>query len=142
MASLWLINPTQLAPPSGTGSRRLRKRGDPLIDLVALKQAISDDALERDDVWLATDDCEKNVQDLTWTANDILDCLVCLRPEDHKNSEWCKDRHGNWHACDAYAIRYDDAAKRRVRYSDINYYLKFSLDEDGALTLVLISCHL
>lgn len=113
-----------------------------MIDLAALKQSILDGALERDDVWLATDDCEKNVQDLTWTADDILDCLVCLAHDDHRGAEWCKDRHGHWHPCDAYAIRYDDVTKRRVRYSDINYYLKFSLDEDGAVRFVLISCHL
>jgi len=137
MTSLWLTAPATLTRPSA----RKRKIGQrPLIDLVGLQQAIRSGAI--DDVWLATLNAEKKLEDLTWEFSDLLDCIACLSSADFKGAEWCEDRNGNWHPCDAYAIRYDHLAKCRVRYSDINYYLKFSLEEDGALTLVLISCHL
>lgn len=139
MPSLWLIAPAKLSPPS----KNRRKIGsDPLIDLAALQAAINDATLGDDDVWPATKKAEKNLEDLVWTFRDLLDCIASLLPTDHKSAEWCEDRKGNWHPCDAYAIRYDHLGKCRVRYSDINYYLKFSLDQNGALTLVLISCHL
>lgn len=137
MTPLWLIDPTGLAGPAN-GRRKIGRK--PLINLTGLQQAITDGVLN--DVWVGTERAENMLEDFGWTIDDLLDCIECLSPADHKGAEWCEDSYGNWHACDAYAIRYDHVAKRRVRHSDINYYLKFSLDEDGALTLVLISCHL
>lgn len=139
MASLWLIHPATLPQPVA-GKRKIGRK--PLIDLLGLQQAIKSGVIGDDDVVLATRKAENHLEDLTWTLGDLLDCVACLSAADHKNAEWCEDRKGKLHPCDAYAIRYDDVGKCRVRYSDINYYLKFSLDEDGALTLILISCHL
>lgn len=137
MASLWLVDPAGLVRRT-RGSRKIGR--EPLIDLARLQQAIATGAL--DDVWVGTEKAENNLEDLSWTVGDLLDCIACLATSDHKGAEWCEDSYGHWHPCDAYAIRYDHLGKCRVRYSDINYYLKFSLDRDGALTLVLISCHL
>ncbi len=137
MTSLWLIDRQALPERS---PRRRRIGSTPLIDLAGLQQAIRDGQLK--DVWVGTKPTENKLKDLGWTFDDLLDCVACLTPQDFKNAEWCEDSYGGWHPCDAYAIRYDDVAKRRVRYSDINYYLKFSLDEAGGLTLVLIRCHL
>lgn len=137
MTTLWLIDPTGLTRPVN-GRRKIGRK--PLIDLAGLQRAIARGELG--DVWVGTERAENGLEDLVWTVDDLLDCVACLSPTDHRGAEWCEDSYGNWHACDAYAIRYDHVAKCRVRYSDINYYLKFSLDEDGALTLVLISCHL
>lgn len=137
MTSLWLIDRQALPEPS---PRRRRIGDTPLIDLAGLQQAIRDRRLS--EVWVGTKQTKNNLEDLGWTFDDLLECVACLSPLDFKNAEWCEDSYGGWHPCDAYAIRYDDRAKCRVRYSDINYYLKFSLDEDGALTLVLIRCHL
>jgi hypothetical protein len=139
MPSLWLVDVAGLPPPSG----KVRKIGrTPLIDLARLQAAIEDGSLGENDVWLATRDCNNNVQDLAWSFQDLLDCIRCLVAADHKGAEWCQDSHGQWRACDAYAIRYDDTNRCRVRYSDINYYLKFSIEEDGSLMLVMISVHL
>ena len=144
MASLWLVDPKKVAFPrvANPTKAELKLGSKPLVDLSGLQQAIKTGALGDDDVWPATRRAENNLEDLKWIFGDLLDCIACLSSADFKGAEWCEDRNGNWHPCDAYAIRYDHLAKCRVRYSDINYYLKFSLEEDGALTLVLISCHL
>lgn len=144
MATLWLVDPATLPKPSAKTRKIGRK---PLIDLAGLQAAIHSGALDDEDVWLATLKCENNVQDLSWSMRHLLDCLRCLKPlprksgGDFKNSEWCLDSTGRWRACDAYAIRYDET--RRCRSSaGLEFFLKFSIDENGALTLVMISAHL
>lgn len=136
MARLWRIDPAGVPRPSRT--RKIR--GGPLIDLAALQQAIADGALDENGVWLATRKAEHQVQDLEWTYDDLLECVTHLLPQDFKGAEWCDDRYGNTHACDAYAITYDDHVCRRVK-DGCSFYLKFSLDGDGDLTLIVISCH-
>lgn len=139
MPSLWLVDVAGLPPPSGK-ARKIRRT--PLIDLARLQASIEDGSLGKDDVWLATQRCNKEVQKLVWSHQDLLDCIRCLAAGDYKGSEWCEDGRGGWHACDAYAIRYDHINRCHVRYSNINYYLKFSIKENGSLTLVMISVHL
>jgi hypothetical protein len=142
MTRLWRVDVEGLAPPTAEqpSRRELKIGSEPLIDLAGLKEAIRAGALT--EVWLATRKAENNLEDLVWTFAELLECIACLHVDDHRGAEWCRDRNGNWHPCDAYAIRYDHLAKCRVRSSSINYYLKFSLDDDGMLTLVVISCHL
>ena len=137
MTSLWLVDPNGLTPPA-QGKRKIG--GRPLFDLEGLQQAIKSG--EVGEVRFATQKVENNLEDLQWELDELLDCINCLTSADHKGAEWCEDRNGHWHACDAYAIRYDHVSRCRTRYGNINYYLKFSLEEDGVLTLVLISCHL
>lgn len=137
MTSLWRVDPVKL-PPKQARTRKIR--GGPLIDLAALQQAITDGRLSDDDVWLATKRAEHKVEDLTWSLRDLLGCIGCLAPSDFKGSEWCEDSYGGTHACDAYAICYDDHACVRARNSCC-YYLKFSMDDKGGLRLVVISCH-
>lgn len=139
MTRYWLIDPTTLPAPTA----RKRKLGrKPLIDLASLQQAIRTGALGEDDVLLGTIKAERNLGELDWFPQDVLDCIACLDPADHRNAAWCQDSDGDWHACDDYAIHYDETAKRRLRHSDINFYLKFSISENGDLSLILISCHL
>lgn len=139
MASLWLVDPTSLKRPTET--KRKINRG-PLIDLCGLQTAIKNKVLDRDAVEFATERSEKKMQDLSWEVTDLLACIACLKPDDFRNAEWCQDGYGNWYPSDAYAIRYDHIRRCRVRYSDINYFLKFSIDEDGSLMLIVISVHL
>ena len=141
---LWRVDPTQLQrlPDSGTSRRAISVRGLPLIDLLALQQCVHTGGLQPDDVWVATHKAQRDLENLRWTLGDLLDCLVCLHAEDYRGSEWCTDQRGNWHPCDAYAIRYDDVRKCRINRSDINYYLKFSVGQDGSLRIVFLSCHL
>ena len=138
MAPLWLVDPTTLTEPP-EGKRKIGRK--PLIDLAGLQGAIRNGSLDEDDVWLGTTKAERDLENLRWTFEDALECIASLHRDDHKGAEWCEDRAGRWHPCDAYAIRYDDERRCRVRHSDFNYYLKFSLGRNGGLTLVLISCH-
>lgn len=143
-AVLWRVDPTQLQrlQDSGASRRAINVRGSPLIDLLALQQCVRTGALQADDVWVATHKAQRDLENLRWTLGDLLDCLLCLHAEDYRGSEWCTDQRGTWHPCDAYAIRYDDVRKCRINRSDINYYLKFSVGQDGSLRIVFLSCHL
>lgn len=138
MASLWLIDPAAL-PKLPARTRKLKQ--GPLIDLTALQSAITQHVLDDENVWLATTKATNNLQDLNWCMHDLLVFIGCLSSGDFKGSEWCEDSQGNLHACDAYAMGYDDTAKRRVNNS-VSFYLKFSLTNDHVLKLALISCHL
>lgn len=139
MASLWRVDPGSLPRPSKT--KRKVDRG-PLIDLKGLQAAIQSKVLKDDAVEFATASSEKEMQNLSWEASDLLDCIASLEPGDFRNAEWCEDGYGTWYACDAYAIKYDHIRRCRVRRSDINYYLKFSIEEDGSLLLIVIRIHL
>lgn len=143
MTTLWLVDPTGLAFPTvAKPTRRDLKIGsNPLIDLAALQQAIESGGLGDDDVWLATTRCNTKVQDLKWTIRNLLDCVGCLQSSDHRGAEWCDDGAGQWFACDAYAIRYDDTKGCRSRHG-LEFYLKFSIDEDDFLMLIMVSVHL
>lgn len=140
MASLWLVEPSSLPQRRGT-VRKIRIARQPLIDLEGLKAAITRGVLSEDDVWLATRKCDQELQALRWTRPDLLDCIACLRPDDHRGAEWCCDSSGRWHACDAYRLRYDEARRCRDPRA-LEFYLKFSIDEEGSLLLVMVSAHL
>ena len=139
MATLWLVDPAALPKPSAK-ARKIRRK--PLIDLAGLQAAISTGVLEDDDVWLATRSSDEGLQTLEWTVGDLLDCVRCLHTNDHRGAEWCDNGKNQWFACDAYAIRYDDTRRCRNPHSDVEYYLKFSIDENGSLTLIMIRVHL
>jgi hypothetical protein len=139
MATLWLVDPATL-PKRSDKTRKIGRK--PLIDLAGLQAAISTGALEDDDVWLATRSSDEGLQTLEWTVGDLLDCVRCLHTHDHRGAEWCDNGKNRWFACDAYAIRYDDTRRCRNILSDVEYYLKFSIDENGSLTLIMIRVHL
>ena len=145
MASLWLLDPLSLTPPPA-GKRKIG-RSKPLIDLAGLQKSVFDGELCDDDVWLATQGCEKDLQNLGWSIQDLLKCLQFLKPfqpqgrHDFKESEWCQARNGEWFPCDVYRIPYDD--QRRCRAPNgLEFYLKFSINEDESLMLVMIRTHL
>lgn len=139
LPSLWIIDPLALGKP-GTG--RARKIGQrPLIDLVALQAVIAQGGLTQDGVWPATRRSRNSLEDYGWSYDDVLQILRCLLAEDYKESEWCDVDGGRTVPADVYTIRYDEARRQR-HASGLEFYLKFSIDEHGGLTLVLVQNHL
>lgn len=137
MPGLWKIDRASLTLP--TGSRRTI-RGGPVFDLVVLQAMVTGGALGEDEVWVATDSCERDLENEQWSYDDVLHMLSCLKPADFKKAEWCQVKGGEMFPCDVYLLHFD--FERRVRNArGLEVYMKFSVTEDGQLSLVLVSCH-
>lgn len=123
-----------------------------MFDLPALQALLRAGDLDLGDgqqCWIATDSCWDELEDLKWTTgNQVKKLLLALRPGrprqggDFVNSQWCKDSDGGIWACDSYRVRVDEYDDFRRKNNALAYYVKFSVDEEGALYLVLIQCHL
>lgn len=99
--------------------------------------------------WIGTNKCEDDIQDLKWTLEDqVTQLFLALKPErtraggDFLNSQWCADSNGDFHPCDSYVVNVDEFDNFRRDKNALKYYLKFSVDESGAMYLVMIGCHL
>ncbi len=137
--NVWKVDVTGLVRPKKGQTRKIAQQ--PLIDLDTVQSAIAHQLLAVDDVWLATHRCRSRLEDYEWTYEDVLKMFCCLRAEDYKQSEWCDVDGGRMVPADVYTIPYDD--KRRERSSHgLVFYVKFSIDDFGGLTLVLVQCHL
>lgn len=136
--SLWAIDPATLGAPGTGRARKLGRR--PLIDLAGLQAAIQQGRLSTEGVWPATQRSRNCLEDYGWSYGDVLHMLCCLLAEDYKESEWCDVDGGRTVPADVYTIRYDEARRQRNR-GGLEIYLKFSIDEQGGLTLVLVQNH-
>jgi hypothetical protein len=137
-STLWLVDPGSLTQPSGTLPRRIN--AGPLLDLNALRTAIASKRLSDQDVWPATRRCRNSLEDYGWSFGFVLEILACLMPADYKNSEWCDVDGRRTIPCDVYRVGFDEI--HRIRNSKAGeVYLKFSINERGALTLVLVQSH-
>lgn len=136
---VWRVNVSALSPPRKGQSRKIGRQ--PLIDLAAVKAAIASRLLVDDDVWPATQRCRNRLEDYEWTYADVLQMFSCLRAEDYKESEWCDVDGARTVPADVYTICYDDKRKERS-LKGLEFYVKFSIDDEGGLTLVLVQCHL
>lgn len=131
------MDPLSLEPP--IGSRRTI-RGGPVFDLSALQGMVATGLLGENEVWVATDSCERDLENERWGYDDVLLLLSSLKPGDFKKAEWCQVKGGALYPCDVYGLNFD--FERGVRNTrGLEVYLKFSVSEDGQLTLVLVSCH-
>ena len=75
-----------------------------------------------------------------WTNENVVQMLINLHVNDYKKSEWCQVKGGSMVPCDVYVMPYDSI--RQVRSAKgLDVYLKFSIETDGTLTLVVVSCH-
>ena len=137
MPGLWRIPRGSLSEPAGRN--REIPRG-PVFDLAVLQGLIANGSLGEDEVWVATDRCERDLENEQWDYGTVLHLLSCLDTGDFKSAEWCAVKGGAWHPCDVYRLNFDFV--RGVRNPrGIEVYLKFSVTDDGRLTLVLVSCH-
>jgi hypothetical protein len=138
MPEFWLHSPPT-SPPSRNNSRRVIKSG-PLLNLVALQAAIQQGQLIEDDIWPATRKCERDLENYCWGFGDVLKMLLCLQSAHYHTSEWCELSNADWVPCDVYRLNYD-SERQRTHPNALQVYLKFSIDDAGGLTLVLVSCH-
>lgn len=137
MPGLWKIDRASLTLPT-SGRRTIH--GGPVFDLVVLQGMVAAGALGEDEVWVATDSCERDLENEQWSYDDVLHMLSCLKPADFKKAEWCQVKGGEMFPCDVYLLHFD--FERRVRNArGLEVYMKFSVTEDGQLSLVLVSCH-
>jgi hypothetical protein len=137
---LWRIVPSTLRPYDPAKPAGRKKLAGPLIDLPQLQEVLNSRQFDLDDLWIATDRCELDLENYQWTYDKVQQMLVSLVASDYRNSEWCGIRGGHYVPCDVYLLPYDlDRHQRNSRAEAV--YLKFSIDEAGALSIVLVSCH-
>lgn len=136
--TLWLRELSELMPPEAGRPRRIS--GGPLIDLKALQGVITSGQLTKDNIWPATRRCRNCLENYRWSFDIVLEVFRCLLPEDYKNSEWCGVDGSRTVPCDVYRIGFDEVRRKR-NSSACEVYLKFSIDDAGALTLVLVQSH-
>lgn len=137
MPDLWRIDPATLKKP--TGNQR-KIRGGPVLELAALQGLIEDGRIGEDEVWVANTSCERDLENYRWDYAEVLEMICCLHDADYRQSAWCLVNGGALYPCDDYRFSYD--CERRERNArGLEVYMKFSVTDDGQLSLVLVSCH-
>ena len=105
-----------------------------------MQRLVAQRVLGEDHLRVATPKCDRDLENYQWTYDDVLQMLGCMLEQDYRKSEWCQVRGGEEYPCDVYVFPYDETRRQRNR-NGLEIYLKFSVDESGMLTLVLVSCH-
>lgn len=128
----------------GQGAKRSAARqisGGPLIKLEAVQALLKSGEFDTDQLWLATEKCERDLLKERWSIHDVLQMLADMDgAADYYKSEWCEVLGGQFVPCDVYRTPYDAVRKRR-HPNGLLVYIKFSIEADGALTIALVSCH-
>lgn len=139
--SYWRVKPSSITAvgKKKQGSRAIS--GGPLIKLDAVKVLLQSGEFDTDQLWLATEKCEKDLRKEAWSVFDVLQMLVDMDgAADYYKSEWCEVLGGRLVPCDVYRTPYDAHNKRR-HAKGLLVYIKFSIEVDGTLTVALVSCH-
>ena len=138
----WRVDPNtlpQFDPKKGSASRKIV--GGPLIRLEVLQELLKSGDFDTDQLWLATEKCEKDLRKEQWSTSDVLQMLADIDCKtDYYKSEWCEVLGGRMVPCDAYRTPYDAERKRR-HVKGLRVYIKFSIEVDGTLVIALVSCH-
>lgn len=139
--AFWTVAVEELPAYDPANPRSRFIRGGPLIKLGALQELLSSGNFDTEQLWIATDKCENDLRKEQWSVDDVLQMLVNIDgAEDYSKSEWCQVAGGRMVACDVYATRFDAAHKRR-HPQGLPVYMKFSIDDNGTVTIALVSCH-
>ena len=59
-----------------------------MIDLKGLQSVLKSDGFSLDDIWVATDRCEIDLENYQWTYDNVVQMLVSLTASDYKKTEW------------------------------------------------------
>ena len=132
-AVLWTPPPNPL--PEGEKARR---KPGPIYDLAAVQSLA-----KGDQIFVVTDRCETDLEDLEWDVDDVAKLITTLETGDYDASEWCKGSNGIVIDADSYTVRYDHIEKCRGTSIHPIYYIKFGFrNNDPRLIIFLFSCHL
>lgn len=153
----WKRDPATLPPPpAGTrpaGQRQIS--GGRLLELTQLQALLATGDFDLDALWLANPKTRKDVERLRWEHGHVLQALLLLKeptaksrgavedPNDYVKSEWCEvdaEVGKRWVACDVYRMTVDLVTLQRHR-GGTEMYFKFSVEDDGSVTIVMASCH-
>lgn len=140
-SNFWAVDPTSITPFNPAKPRQRTILGGPLINLGALQALLKSGNFDTGQLWLATDKCRRDLQNERWSTDDVLNMLANLvAGDDYSKSEWCQVTGGGMVPCDVYKTFFD--AERKCRNPKaLPVYIKFSVDDDGLLTIALVSCH-
>lgn len=69
MTSLWVRDPKGLSQPS---KKQRTIRGGKLLDLAALQKLVELGSLGENDLWVATDSCERDLENYRWSYEDVF----------------------------------------------------------------------
>ena len=137
---MWRVDPSTLSPFDPAKPAGRQSLAGPLVDLPGLQAVLNSGQFDLDDLWIASDNCERDLENHRWTYDKVLQMLVSLVASDYRKSEWCGVKGGSHVPCDVYLLPYDLVRHQRNAKAEA-IYLKFSIDEAGALTIVMVSCH-
>ena len=139
--SYWHVEPISIQRPSLNKRSSRKIVGGPLIKLEAVQALLKSGVFDTDQLWLATNDCEKDLLKERWSIYDVLQMLADMDGTvDYYKSEWCEVLGDRFVPCDVYRTPYDAERKRR-HPKGLLVYIKFSIELDGTLTIALVSCH-
>ena len=137
----WHVEPTSIQRPSLNKRSSRKIVGGPLIKLEAVQALLKSGVFDTDQLWLATNDCEKDLLKERWSIYAVLQMLADMDGTvDYYKSEWCEVLGDRFVPCDVYRTPYDAERKRR-HPKGLLVYIKFSIELDGTLTIALVSCH-
>ncbi len=141
LSTYWRVDPNSIPKFDPKKNKKRIISNGPLIQLGAVQSLLSSGTFDTDQLWLATVKCEEDLQKESWSIEDVLQMLALVDgTKDYYKSEWCEVLGGRWVPCDVYRIPYD--AQRKCRHTNgLLVYIKFSIEMDGTLTIVLVSCH-
>lgn len=140
-SDLWAVDPAAISPFNPAKPRQRLIHGGPLINLGALQALLKSGNFDTDQLWLATDKCVRDLQSERWSAEDVLYMLLNLVADaDYSKSEWCQVKGGEMVPCDVFKTYYDAERKSRNTQA-LPVYIKFSIGDDGLVTIALVSCH-
>ena len=114
--------------------------GGRLLDLAEIQGCIANGEITADDIWVATDSADADLEKSQWDEQSVIEFIKILLPGDYRKSEWAKSSANSRHACDVYIVAFDDIAWERDSLA-LKHYCKFSVNLFGNLTICLISCH-
>lgn len=153
MPRFWRRDPGTLNQPRPKASRLIQ--GGRLFDLTGLQAFLASGQFDLDDIVFGTRGARTDRERNRWKHEDVLNMLMLLKEpapptpgaaemaNDYVKSEWCEvdgEEDMRWVPCDVYRTHIDLVRLQR-NDQGTEVYFKFSVEDDGYLTIVMASCH-